>query len=94
MKLYDANSDGKIDYTEFLNLINGNFMDFDSEESCKRVFTAFAGADKDHLSKEQMKEAILTMDDSLSEEKIEKFLTSVELKSDKIGLEGKQTILL
>eukprot|EP00300_Choanocystis_sp_HF-7_P004893 c13766_g1_i1.p1 GENE.c13766_g1_i1~~c13766_g1_i1.p1 ORF type:complete len:160 (+),score=49.79 c13766_g1_i1:71-481(+) len=78
----DADGDGEIDFSEFLNMMAKKLGDVDAEVELREAFSLF---DTDHnglISKEEFKRAMIKLGENISDEQVNTMMKTADLNGD------------
>eukprot|EP00193_Tetraselmis_chui_P004224 CAMPEP_0177754182 /NCGR_PEP_ID=MMETSP0491_2-20121128/1870_1 /TAXON_ID=63592 /ORGANISM="Tetraselmis chuii, Strain PLY429" /LENGTH=234 /DNA_ID=CAMNT_0019269543 /DNA_START=499 /DNA_END=1203 /DNA_ORIENTATION=+ len=78
----DDNSDGEIDFNEFLSLYSGSMNNADDEEFIAWAFESFDTDKSGKLSADEVRRIVLSMGDELSEEEVAEIMDRADLDGD------------
>lgn len=78
----DDNSDGEIDFQEFLSLYSGSMNNADDEEFIAWAFESFDTDKSGKLNADEVRRIVLSMGDELSEEEVAEIMDRADLDGD------------
>jgi len=78
----DDNSDGEIDFQEFVSLYSGSMNNADDEEFIAWAFESFDTDKSGKLSADEVRRIVLSMGDELSEEEVAEIMDRADLDGD------------
>lgn len=91
MKLLDNDGDGKLDFNEFLEIVNGSVFDFTNEESIRRFFRVFDTDNTGLITKENLREVMEVINKKLEidDNELENAIKEADTNGDgKVNYEG------
>ena len=82
LKLLDKNSDGRVDFDEFLDMATGKIFNLKNEVMAKRFFKIFDADYSGYITENDLKQVIEVIATSLSEDEIKKCIKMADTDND------------